>query len=296
MQRTPTPPEYSSHQINKLDIEIENPLFRGRIYWARVVSSEQESLFTQYTRHTFYEIQYALRGKIGMIVGDETPLRFDESDFVIIPPDTYHQIVDSDSVGARFIMAFSLEARGKEAKALLKALASPIPHRESPHMRSLLSLILDKSPIDDPLCREEVNALVSALLLEVLGCISPPMSNPLPAGEGEEKIRVAEEIIREHGGIGITVSSLASRLSLTERHLSRLFSVYRGYPTKEAIHREKMKKIEELILSSGLSFCEISELSGFSDEYAMHKFFRRRSSISPSEFRRLGKRSGTGQG
>ena len=247
MQNTATSPEYSSHQINKLDIEIENPLLRGRIYWARVVSSEQESLFTQYTRHTFYEIQYALRGKIGMIVGDGTPLRFDESDFVIIPPDTYHQIVDSDSVGARFIMAFSLEARSKDAQALVRALASPVPHRESAHMRPLLSLILDRSRRDDPLRREEVSALVSALLFEVLGCISPPMPKSLPAREGEEKVRVAEEIIREHGGIGITVSSLACRLSLTERHLSRLFTVYRGYPTKEAIHREKMKKIEECI-------------------------------------------------
>lgn len=289
-------PEYSSHQINKLDIEIENSLFRGRIYWARVVSSEQESLFTQYTRHTFYEIQYALQGKIGMIVGEGAPLCFDESDFVIIPPDTYHQIVDSDSVGARFIMAFSLEEKDKDGRGLLSALSSPIPHHESPHMRPLLSAILEKSRHDDPLRREGTNTLVSALLLEVLGCISPPTKTPHPVREGEEKIRVAEEIIREHGGIGITVSSLASRLSLTERHLSRLFTVYRGYPTKEAIHREKMKKIEELILSSGLSFCEISELSGFSDEYAMHKFFRRRSSISPSEFRRLGKRSGTGQG
>ena len=69
--------EYSrSYHINKYDIEIANELFDCRIFWARVISSETESLFTQYTRHTFYEIQYALEGRIGMLLGERPGLRF----------------------------------------------------------------------------------------------------------------------------------------------------------------------------------------------------------------------------
>ena len=63
-----------SYHINKYDIEIQNELFDCRIYWARLISSETESLFTQYTKHTFYEIQYALEGRIGMVINEDFPV------------------------------------------------------------------------------------------------------------------------------------------------------------------------------------------------------------------------------
>ena len=107
-----------SHNINKFDIIIDNPLLDCRIFWARVVSSENESLFTQYTKHSFYEIQYALMGKIGILLGEEKTVNIAESEFIIVPPDTYHQIVDSDSVGARFIMAFSMKPKSKTASGV----------------------------------------------------------------------------------------------------------------------------------------------------------------------------------
>ena len=100
--------KYRSNSINSVDIEISNGLIDCRVFWARVVSSESESLFTKNTKHTFYEIQYALEGRIGMVIGDGERVIFDESDFIVIPPDTYHQIVDGDTRGARFIMAFTL--------------------------------------------------------------------------------------------------------------------------------------------------------------------------------------------
>ena len=135
-------PRYSSYNINKFNIELSNDLYECRIFWARVVSSENESLFTQYQKHSFYEIQYALQGHIGMIIGDNTPLRFDESDFVVIPPDTYHQIVDSEGTGARFIMAFSLRAKDEVLRKALEALEAPRPYHESPHMRGSRCRIL----------------------------------------------------------------------------------------------------------------------------------------------------------
>ena len=58
--------ERRSQSIGKYDIIVENDFMKCRIYWARIVGSETESLFTQYTKHTFYEIQYALEGRIVM--------------------------------------------------------------------------------------------------------------------------------------------------------------------------------------------------------------------------------------
>ena len=293
MESSTVLPQYVSQSINKFDIELETPLFDCRIFWARVVSSENESLFTQYTKHSFYEIQYALRGRIGMIIGDHTPLVFDESDFVIIPPDTYHQIVDSDGAGARFIMAFSLRVKDESLSELPEALTLPRPYTESPHMRSLLSVILQKNYHDDPLRKESITALVECFFLEVMEQICPRrprvISSPLP--ESERKVREIEAFLHDYNGIGLHVTDVSRRFGIGERHLSRLFQGVRGYSLRDAINREKLKKIEELVISTDLSLCEISELCGFSDEYAMNKFFRRLNKINLSEFRRLGKHS-----
>ena len=287
-------PRYSSQSINKFNIELSNALFDCRVFWARVVSSETESLFTQYTKHSFYEIQYALQGHIGMIIGDATPLSFDESDFVIIPPDTYHQIVESDSTGARFIMAFSLRLKDEGLSAIPELLTTPRPYRESPRMRELLSMILQKNYHDEPLRRQSITTLVEAFFLEVVEQIYPrkqqEAAKAQALSENERRVREIEAFLHDCSGIGVSVNDLARRFGIGERHLLRLFQATRGYSLRDAINREKLQKIEELVISTELSLNEISELCCFSDEYAMNKFFRRLNKINLSEFRRLGQR------
>lgn len=281
---------FLSYHINKFNIEIENALFQCRIYWARVVSSENESLFTQSTKHSFYEIQYALQGKIGMTLGDGQ-VDFAESHFLIVPPETYHQIVDSDSVGARFIMAFTLKAKTRELKEALACLSEPVPYRETPHMRDLLSIVLKKSYHDEPLRRESITRLMECFLLEVLETVvSRDGRQSLDATdprETEEKVAQVKGFLHEYNGIGLHVSDIAKRFNISERHLNRMFHEVTGKSLGDAIIAEKLRHIEELVASTELSLREISELCGFSDEYAMNKFFKRHNRINLSDFRHL---------
>ena len=53
------------------------------------------------------------------------------------------------------------------------------------------------------------------------------------------------------------------------------------------IMNDKLKKIEELIASTPLSFIEIAEICGFSDGYAMNKFFKRHNHVNLSDFRAI---------
>jgi len=284
--------KYYSYDVNKFNIEFSNPFFGCKIFWARVVSSENESLFTQYTKHSFYEIQYALKGKIGMTVDKSTPLTVEESYFVIVPPDTYHQVVDADSEGARFIMAFSLDIKDKRLKKLNDALNSPVPCRESPHMKTLLSVILGKTYSADPLRRSSITSLVECFFLEVTEQLCPlyvTAKHTVTQSGSKQKVMEIEAFLHEYNGIGITVTDIAERFNMSERHISRLFNAERGYSAKDAINREKLKRIEFLAASTSLSLSEISELCGFCDEYAMNKFYRRINRINLSEFRKIGK-------
>ena len=79
-----------SHAWGNYDLCIENDLFQCRIYWVKVIGSETESLLTQYTKHTFYEIQYALEGRIVMQIGrNDDKFRLVDLNF-LIPFDLHH--------------------------------------------------------------------------------------------------------------------------------------------------------------------------------------------------------------
>jgi len=284
-----------SYHINKYDIEIANELFDCRIYWARLISSETESLFTQYTKHTFYEIQYALEGRIGMVINEDRSVYFDHSHFIVIPPDTYHQIADGDTVGARFIMAFSMQPKTNTIKQALGRLGDTIAYSESEAMRQLLSLILKKSYRDDPLCKRLLTSLLESFLMEILETVNQKQAY-VDRGEDmiERNLRRAADIqsfIHRFNGIGIQVSDVARHFHISERQLNRILLSETGKTAKELINHEKLKKIEELIVTTSLKLNEISELCGFCDEYAMNKFFRRHTKTNLSSFRRISKQS-----
>jgi len=280
-----------SHSIGKYDIEIENELLKCRIYWARMIGSETESLFTQYTKHTFYEIQYALEGRIVMKIGDNEQIEINTSEYAVIPPDTYHQIIDGDSIGVRFIMAFSLEVKDQSLHGLPEKLSLITPRRETGYMRKLLEIIVERNYHDEPIRRRLITDYLECFMLEFIEAIMPYRSGNTPDGVklSENEIRVAkiERFISDYNGIGIEISDVARRFNISERHLNRIFVSVTGKTLKEAINRHKLRKIEEFVAATSLSFREISELCGFSDEYSMNKFFKRYTLQSLTEYRAL---------
>lgn len=279
-----------SHSIGKYETVIENDLFKCQVYWAKVIGSETESLFTQYTKHTFYEIQYALEGCIVMQIEKNKRIHVRQSEFIIVPPDTFHQIVDGDSVGARFIMAFSLEIKHARLYGITKELSELIPYQETEYMRRLIEIIINKKDYGDDISRMQISSYLECFLLEMIES-AYPFAQSADCGEclNEKQARVAqiEKFIANYAGVGIRPSDVAQKFHICERHLNRLCVEVMGRTVKESINRQKLARIEELVATTSLSFREISELCGFSDEYAMNKFFKRYNCNGLTEYRAL---------
>ena len=284
--------KFKSYNLEQFDEEIDNPFFKCHIFWARIVSHENENLLTQYTKHTFYEIQYAIDGHIGMRTGEGNRLHVAESDFVIIPPDTYHQVVDADSAGARFIMAFSIVFKDPGLKNEAAGLESLCPRPHTPSMGALLKLIFEKNAEPGVMRRRNLSVLLESLLFEIIESPSKQASGQMHMPG--QRFAKAEEIInfvKSCNGIGLRVSELSQRFGLSQRHLRRILIAETGFTPKQIIDHEKLKKIEEYIVSTKLSLCEIAELCGFCDEYAMNKFFKQHNMTNLSDFKRLTRKS-----
>lgn len=286
---------YSSCNINKFDMTISNSIMDCRIFWARVVSGDRESLFTKYQKHSFFEIQYALLGEIGMALEDDTFVNVKESEFLIVPPDTFHQIVECEENGARFIMGFFPEFR--DSKLQSEAMKRMQPCQQSPHMRQILDILLQKEYHDEPLRKESITALAECFLMEVLETVLGPLQHTQKTSRRsrtEEEVGKMLAFIHDYNGIGIGVADVAARFLLSERQLTRLFTAVTGAGPSAAIAQEKLKKIEQLVATTPLNFTEIAELCGFSDGYAMNKFFKRHNHVNLSEFRAISGKRKTG--
>lgn len=280
-----------SHSIGKYDIIVENDFLKCRIYWARIVGSETESLFTQYTKHTFFEIQYALEGRIVMQIDKNKQITVDQSDFIIIPPDTFHQIVDGDTVGARFIMAFSLEVKTNHLKNLPTEMSKLIPYHETGHMRDILDIAISKKYHDAAVRRRLITSYLECLMLEFVEAVYPyrieEHAEMEALSENEARVAQIRRYIADHNGIGIRTSDIAQKFNISERHLNRIFVGVTGKTVKESINRQKLAKIEELVAATALSFKEITELCGFADEYGLNQFFKRYNHCGLTEYRAL---------
>lgn len=283
--------ERKSHSIGKYDIIIENDFMKCRIYWARIIGSETESLFTQYTKHTFYEIQYALEGRIVMQIEKNKQICIEQSDFIIIPPDTFHQIVDGDTVGARFIMAFSLEVKSNHLKNLPKEMSKLVPYHETRHMRDILNIAINKNYHDTAVRRRLITSYLECLMLEFVEATCPYRIQELAEiealSENEARVAQIQRFIADYNGIGILPIDISKKFSISERHLNRIFVSVTGKTLKEAINRQKLAKIEELVATTTLSFKEISELCGFAAEYGMNQFFKKYNHCGLTEYRSL---------
>ena len=263
------------------------------LYWAKTVSSENESLLTSYTKHTFYELQFPLDGKIVMNAGDKNEVFVTVNDFIVIPPDTYHQIIDADSNGKRFIMAFSFSKNTATIKKFNDITTNLIVKQKSNELKKLLDTALTFSNTNSVISNEIYLNLIAGVLLELIrNVLGEEMSTT--SNDVYYENFITNEIynyIKDKRGIDVTLKSLAKTFGYSERHLNRLFNANTGKTVSEVIAREKLSRIEELVTVTNLSLAEIATVTGFCDGYAMNKFFKRYAKTNLSEYRKISRKS-----
>lgn len=279
----------SAFNESKLNINGNEVL----LYWAKTVSGENEGLLTSYTKHTFYELQFPIDGKLVMNAGNKNDFVVSVNDFIVIPPDTYHQIIDADSNGKRFIMAFSFAKNTNVINKFNDITNKLIVTKKSNELKKLLDTAILFSSKNSVISNEIFLNIISAVLLElirnVLGEFITNASNDVYYDNF-----ITNEIynyIKDKRGIDVTLKSLAKTFGYSERHLNRLFNANVGKTVYDVIAREKLSRIEELVTVTDLSLNEIATLTGFCDGYSMNKFFKRYAKTNLSKYRKISRKS-----
>jgi AraC family transcriptional regulator, transcriptional activator of pobA len=82
-----------------------------------------------------------------------------------------------------------------------------------------------------------------------------------------------------------TVKELADALHVSPSYLSDMLRAYTGQNTQQHIHHKLIEKAKQILSSSNLTVAEIAYQLGFEHPQSFSKIFKRKTNVSPLEFR-----------
>jgi transcriptional regulator GlxA family with amidase domain len=92
--------------------------------------------------------------------------------------------------------------------------------------------------------------------------------------------------MEEHLAQAIAISELARAIHVSYRTLNRRFAGVVGMPPLAFLHALRIEHAKELLESTSADFESITERSGYSDASSFRRLFKRRTGLSPGQYRR----------
>lgn len=227
--------------------------------------------------HTFFEVHLMISGmQIYEIDGKQCEIS--DGQLLFINPNIPHKLVSSRENIQKYAICFNFKIhpqmqffKDKISQALLKSLNSINCESKK---KTDFSLLLTECK----LCEIIITLLRNAKYKET----KPEYS------EIENTIlSLAKQYITDNIEHSPTVCEIANYCGISERQLTRIFTIHEGTSAKQFITCVKVERLTELILEDNLSLQEISNRMGFSSEYYFNAFFKKNFGMPPGEYRKM---------
>lgn len=125
------------------------------------------------------------------------------------------------------------------------------------------------------------------LALPLLGSLHARLAGDTPLG-GHRRLDLAalDRFIDRHLGSRLRVADLAAEACLSEAHFTERFRAQAGLSPWQYVLRRRLEAAHRLLQDSHLPLSEIAALTGFTNQSALSRAFRRAFGHPPSQLRR----------
>jgi len=96
----------------------------------------------------------------------------------------------------------------------------------------------------------------------------------------------AQQLIRTRFHLPLSTSALARELHCNADYLGRVYRRVFRLTLTEAIHRQRVRAAEKLLISDARSLKEVADLCGFSDVGYFRQIFRKHTGLTPAVWKR----------
>lgn len=248
--------------------------------------------------HNYMEIGYCHSGQ-GFLKMDEEKIRFEGGEFTVIPKNFPHStnsdpetmsyweylFVDVDEVFCRIYQ--NNPKRAERVIQRVNSWAIVKKSEENPVVAARINEIFEVMRKKDEFYLEEVNALLEALMIEVVR-MSPSEDERKIESHGKTTIAVARivDYINEHYMEPLRIEELAELYHFSETHFRRVFSEYMNMSPLEYINLVRVEEACEYLKTTDKSITEIAQLCGFVTNSTFNRNFTRVMNVSPGQWRK----------
>lgn len=153
-------------------------------------------------------------------------------------------------------------------------------------LRELYDLFSEKT---DPFYIWRGNALIYQIIYILLRYYCVKKNNAVHSRKTEkykDRFKVIIEYINERYKEDLSLASVAEFYGLSREHLARNFKKYMGTTFKEYLDSIRLNHAHSALLNTDFSILEIALDSGFGNEKALTRCFKKQYGVSPSQYRK----------
>ena len=256
-----------------------------KCYLKHILSERDDAgIMKKQHSHTGFELHLL---ECGTQVYDTEDGRFEvrAGTFLLIPPNQKHSIAQTEHPVCKYGLTFEWNSHNASLKNLPQScVCETIP----PQVLENLGFILVESKLSVGSSKLLIgNRVLESLflLLRAVGAVEPK-EQEVPSGE-DERVEMAKQYIRDNLHTQLQVSDVASYCYVSTKQLTRLFYKVEGIAPSVYLKQEKVRYIESLLSDTTLSIKEISEGTGFQNEYYFNTFFKKYYGMPPGQYRKM---------
>ena len=131
---------------------------------------------------------------------------------------------------------------------------------------------------------------LSGIVLHMIGMILSVSKNKVfEMSDVDQKIEQAKIIMNENVSGNVDPEELAMRLKISYSWFRRVFKEYTGYAPAKYFQELKLRKAKQMLVGTSQSVKEISFFLGFQSTEYFFSFFKKRTGLTPLEYRSFGR-------
>jgi AraC family transcriptional activator of pobA len=247
-------------------------------------------------RHDFFEILFLTKGS-GTHTIDFKDYKIEPNSIFFLSPGQIHSIsLSKDIYGYIFLFSSEFFLMNKSDKNKIFEFPffyntsdenPPLELKEKKEIDFVKTLFVkgcDESTINT----DESEALVYSLLDLILACckkLYPQHSLNPGMKKGRFMVKKFKQLIEEQYKENFSVKDYAAKLSVTPNHLNETVKSIMGRTASDLIDEKMVIEIKKLLLHTDLTASEVAYALNFSDQSYFSKFFKKRTGVSPLDFR-----------
>lgn len=241
-------------------------------------------------RHVYCEVILCSRGQVFIHHEKGTPVVLSCGDLALIPPQLSHICIGNTAHAEDFrfdFISFYCTPLQNGTKKDLYRLFLPFFRADTIHTLHMETLSDDLAAAERAV---EVGDTwtASAILFKLLVCIAEQYSRIRSDEEPSEDITQLtrlDRIINAGYTENLTIDTVAERMFLSRRQLSRVVKKYYGMTLNRLLTEKRLTAAEHLLLTTDISVDETAVSAGFGSTASFYRRFTEKYGVPPAEYR-----------